>query len=193
MNENKWDNPWGMTRIQLLSRWSHVLEWTDEVFSWTSPEELCFLAELASRSRSILEVGSHHGKSALVMALANPNAKLICIDNCENEGTEEIFRKNLAVPIADKRLLFVKGTSEWLKDTPLNHQFEMAFIDAGHLEADVTADIANTLPHMAPGSILCGHDYRINDPKDGVNLAVHAAFKSDQLGLFQSIWMVQLP
>lgn len=188
---NKWENPWAMTREQLLAKWNHVLEWSDHIFTWTSNEELSLLCEFASRSTSILEVGSYHGRSALVMALANPNARIICIDNCENADVEPTFAKNLATQIAAGKLHFVKGTSDELKHNTV--LFDFAWIDGGHLLADVRKDIANILPHMMPRSILCGHDYRINDPQDGVNLAVHEAFDKSQLRHFQSIWMAQLP
>lgn len=188
---NKWETPWGMTREQLLAKWNHVLEWTDGLFTWTDPAEISLLAEFASRSTSILEIGSYHGKSALAMALANPHAKITCIDICDEPSAEETFAKNLATQIASGQLQFVKGTSDWL-----NHNtrlFDFAWIDGGHLAPDVRADIANIMPHMLPGSIICGHDYRIHDPEDGVNIAVHEAFSKEQIRLYNSIWWVQLP
>lgn len=70
---------------------------------------------------------------------------------------------------------------------------QFAFIDGGHLFDDVSGDIANLLPHMAPGAIISGHDWRHEDPNDGVNRGVLAHFRMEQLRFHESIWWVKLP
>lgn len=181
-----WQNPWGMTREQLLAKWEHVLEWTDHIFTWTSPSELCFLCEAASRAERILEIGSYHGKSALVMALANPQAHITAIDCCENSEVPKVFRDNLREQIKAGKCKFVENTSAWL---PLNPaKYNLVWIDAGHLESDVTGDIKHSLPQIAPGGLICGHDWRRNNMEDGVNVAVMKAFGRPQV--FESIWWI---
>jgi predicted O-methyltransferase YrrM len=186
MSDNRWETPWGMTREQLLAKWEHVLEWTDHIFTWTSPSELCFLAEAASRASNGLEIGSYHAKSALAMMLANPNMHLTCIDNCENPEVPRIFRKNMSEQIKARTCRFVENTSKWLLANP--GQFDLVWIDAGHLEPDVTDDIKNSLPQLAPGGLICGHDWRINNMEDGVNVAVLKAFGRPKT--FESIWWI---
>ena len=181
----------GIEREALLAKWAHVLKQADHIDSWTSGHELAALAEAASRSTHICEIGSHHGKSALVMALANPKAKIVAIDNCENADTEPKFKKNLSEQIKSKQLRFVKGTSEWLVNRMASNPFDLCFIDGGHLEHHVTDDIKHLLPNMAPGSLMTGHDWRVNDMGDGVNVAVMKAF--GRPNVFESVWSVRLP
>jgi predicted O-methyltransferase YrrM len=178
-------------RDELLAKWQWVLELVDHVPSWTSGHELAALAEAASRATHICEIGSHHGKSALVMALANPKAQIVAIDNCENADTEQKFKKNLSTQIESGQLRFIKGTSDWLKAAKMRKPFDLCFIDGGHLEADVAGDIANLKPRMAPGGLMLGHDWRVRDMNDGVNVAVMKAFGRPQV--FESVWSVRLP
>lgn len=172
---------------ELLEKWGHLLESTANIFTWTSPGELCRLAEYASRAIDICELGSYHGKSALVMSKANPNAQLLCIDNFENEGCELIMREN--TKDVARRILVLKGTSSRLVGRA--DRFDFCFIDAGHLEPDVTADIANLRSFMKPGAVMSGHDWR-KDMKDGVNRGVLNHFKLSQIVVHESIWAVQL-
>lgn len=180
----------GIERDALLAKWQWVLELVDHIDSWTSGHELAALAEAASRATHICEIGSHHGKSALTMALANPAAKIICIDICENVDTETIFKKNLRAQIESGQVQFVNGTSAWLFNRKLGHGINLCFIDGGHLEHHVTADIAALLPHM-PEGLMLGHDWRPHDMNDGVNRAVLKAFGVPKV--FESVWSVRLP
>lgn len=175
----------------LLAKWGHLLEWTSEIFTWTSPGELCRLAEYAAQAERIVEIGSYHGKSALVMALANPNVEIVCVDNFENPGCEETFKKNLYLQIESGQVTVHKGTSPLLTSRYAPAAFDFAFIDAGHLEPDVTQDIKSVYPLLKPGSVISGHDWRPKLPNDGVNVAVRKAF-GDKPVIFESIWAVQL-
>lgn len=188
---NRWETPWGLTPSQLLEKWKHVVDAGSGVFTWTSPEELSALAELASRSTSICEIGSYHGRSALTMALANPACKILCIDNCENGDVRHVFAENLRDQLGTKQVDFIKGTSRIMRLAE-DSKFDACFIDGGHLEQDVVSDIGELKAVMSSGSIMVGHDYRQNDMNDGVNKAVHAHFGKPEW-VFQSLWMVRLP
>lgn len=180
-----------LNRDELIAKWEHVLQWTDFISTWTSGHELAWLCEAASHATHIGEVGSHHGKSALCMALANPVSPMACIDICENDDTEPTFKKNLRTQIESGQLLFINGTSEVMLNKRFTKPFDLFFIDAGHLEPDVTSDIKHIYPHMASGGILCGHDWRPNDMSDGVNQAVMKAFQRPNV--FESIWWIRVP
>lgn len=178
---------------ELLTKWKHLSDQTANIFTWTSIRELCWLAECASRARGIIEIGSYHGRSAKVMALANPEARIVCIDNCENAEVKDVFSVNLRDQIHAGKVSFIEATSDWLAQGPLTYPVDFCFIDGGHLEPDVTADIQNILPHMAPGAIMSGHDWRHENMADGVNLGVMANFKLEQVNFYESIWWVKLP
>lgn len=171
---------------ELLAKWSHLLEWTDGIFTWTSPGELCRLAEYASQAEQICEIGSFHGKSALVMSLANPNAYILCIDQPESKEALATLRTNLG---KRERVAIVPATSKCLMGAEKVYDF--AFIDGGHLFDDVSGDIANLLPAMKPGAVISGHDWRA-DMKDGVNRGVLHHFKREQIIVHESLWAVQL-
>lgn len=172
----------------LKEKWKGVLEKTFDVWSWTSCGELLLLAHLASHSKRIVEVGSYHGKSAKVMNLANPSASILCIDQPESDRCWDILSANLRGTGVQ---IFRGTTGDWLRSLRPGG-FDFAFIDGGHLFDDVSGDIANLLPHMAPGAILSGHDWR-TDMNDGVNRGVLAHFKLEQLRFFESIWYTKLP
>lgn len=186
------DNLSKINRDDLIKKWSLILVKTDAIPSWTSGHELAWLCEAATQAKKICEIGSYHGKSALCMALANPEAWMVCIDNCENPEVEATFAKNLLDQIVALKVFFVMGTSADLSFV-MHSKFEFAFVDAGHQENDVSGDIANLLPHMAPGAILSGHDWRHHDMNDGVNRGVLAHFRLEELRFFESIWFVKLP
>lgn len=181
-----------LTSAELLKKWQHVLDKTFDIFTWTSPGELCWLAECASRATTIFEIGCYHAKSTKTMALANSAAKMIACDLPESERCRKILIANLMSELERNQIYLHIGQSA---DAPwgiLMRLADFAFIDGGHLFDDVSGDIANLLPHMAPGAILSGHDWR-TDMNDGVNRGVLAHFKMEQIRVFESIWFVKLP
>lgn len=188
---NRWETPWGLTTSQLLEKWKHVVDAGEHIYTWTSKEELSALAELASRSTSICEIGSYHGRSALTMALANPACTLFCVDICDHADVEAVFAANLAGQ-RPGQVMFVKGTSVEVARPTSDVEFDGCFIDGGHLMEDVAEDIHYVRQRMKPGSLMVGHDWRQNDMNDGVNRAVIAAF-GQPTWVFQSLWMVRLP
>lgn len=181
--------PENVDREELFLKWAPIVtDATSHVKTWTSGHELAWLCELASRSNRIVEIGSYYGRSALCMALANPDLQLVCIDNCENEEVEDVFAKNLRDPISEGRVHFRKGTSALLKD--YHGMWDAGWIDAGHKFQDVYSDIENVLPHLFVDSILCGHDWSPTNPSEEVNQGVLAHFSPSQIKTFNSIWWV---
>ena len=180
-------------RDKLISKWEHILEWTDHVFTWTSGHELAFLCEVAEKSTSICEVGSYHGKSALAMALANPNCRIHCIDVFDDAGSEDMFKQNLTLQMNKRQVLLFRDNSDVIQSFAPDITFDACFIDGGHLYADVLKDIENIRPRMRPGGVMMGHDWRHDKPLDGVNRAVEASFEKYSINVFESIWYVKLP
>lgn len=178
-----------LTREELLTKWKPVIDRTFDIFTWTSGHELAFLCELASRASRIAEIGAYHGKSAKCMSLANPSAFLTVVDLSQDDRCRIIRNTNL---LSD-HIRVLEGTARQ-NETVLKADgpYQVGFIDGGHLEADVTTDIEILLPLMAPGGIIAGHDWRHNNPLDGVNVAVEKAFDKHRIRVFESIWHVQL-
>ncbi len=151
-------------RDELYAKWKPTIDKTFDIFTWTSGHELAALCEFATRATSIVEVGSYHGKAGTRALIFSGDTKAAS------------FARTPFLP-----LLATRGP------------YDLGFVDGGHLEADVTADIQNLLPHMAPGAILAGHDWQHGNPLDGVNVAVEKAFDRHRIRVFETIWFVQLP
>jgi len=178
----------------LLAKWSKELEIVLKINKFDTPLELAWLAEAASNATNIIEFGSYSGTSTKMMALANPFCRIVCLDDWCDEGIFDQFSANLELKINDGELETIRGnTSDGFKKLPDVFYAHFAFIDASHLYDDVKNDIANAISVLVPGSIISGHDYRVNLPEDGVNRAVHEAFPSGVFFPADSIWAYQMP
>lgn len=169
-----------------------------EIDGWMTDRELRWLADVASRCRTIIEVGSFRGRSTIAMA-ANSDATIWCVDTWDTaqEGrligdTDFVhflrntwpYRKQI-IPI---RLDAAKAAT-LLQEKKI--QAGLVFIDASHDYNSVAADIRNYRPLVKDGGILAGHDYNPGT-WDGVVKAV------DELcgpvdGVRDTIWYKEQP
>lgn len=156
-------------------KWEHLLPEVRHLNKWDDEQELVWWAEYASHCARLLELGAYNGASTKIMCLANPDLKIHVIDLWEDEGTHETFKQALAEEIADGRVTFERtDTVAGLMD--LNGGFDGLLVDAGHLYHHVESDLRLGLPLVKKGVLVCGHDYRINLPDDGVTKAVNERF-----------------
>lgn len=187
-------------REALLAKWQHVLDATKHIRTFTTDAELAWIADYATWCSNYLEIGSWRGRSAKVALMANPGLKIFCLDTWDDEGTYEEFLHNLGPEIDAGRVQHSRGSSQeflevWFSPTSkkhgatfLDHKLDGCFIDGGHEEHLVRADIEAVRKQMKAGSLMAGHDFAgDNDVARGV------------LGLYQhiirpidSIWAVQL-
>lgn len=131
--------------------------------------ELTYLATLAERCYSIVEVGSWRGRSANAFAVNTPGA-LLCVDtwadNAYGNAPADItcypnwlwhdFQRNTAQLPNIETLRMSSVSAATLCS---NRKFDLVFIDAGHWYEDVYHDILAWRPLLKEGGILCGHDY----------------------------------
>lgn len=170
---------------------------------WTTPSELAWLAEQAAPPVSlVIEVGSFHGRTARALADGG-SARVVCVDRWQEfDGTPALgdehliaFRSNLRDHIAAGRVLPLRThSSEWTGAArvileEMAGRVDLVFIDGGHTEAQVRADIAAFLPLLHDTGILCGHDYG-NPEYPGVARAVNAVLPKHQRGP-DSLWWVR--
>jgi predicted O-methyltransferase YrrM len=157
-----------------------------QVRGWCEPEELRWLATAAANvppGGIIIEVGSWVGRSTTAMALAMPErAKLLAIDTwlgspedvpsaadgtLPTKGTHQLppavlwetFKSNLSDQIEENRVIPLRMTSEQAARLFRPGCADLCFIDASHTEAAVRQDIWWWQWVVAPGGVLCGHDF----------------------------------
>lgn len=169
-----------MNPTELIAKWRHVIDQTSHIWSWSEPHALAYWAEMASTRNKIIEIGTHLGKSAKVMLLANPNCKLWCIDGWHEPGTEHTARHFLKAEIEQGRCALSRldfptsmiqlesiihnGRFDWMS-------IDLILLDDGHREDEVRNQIELFKPFLRPGGLLCGHDLDRN-PDNGVTKAV---------------------
>ena len=169
---------------------------TAHIWTWTTTLELCWLAEYASqcvfdekRRPNFIEIGSYNGRSAKVMLLANPKMNILSLDTWD-DGNLPNYRHNLGPEIAASRVITIKGESQDTLKTLINVEFAGCFIDGGHLEHLVKADIENVMPLMKPGSLMAGHDFSVKDKNDVYRGVISVLQKVENP--VDSIWAYQL-
>ena len=163
-------NSWSRARLDGFPAGGYgpVVETVDRVSripGWLRPEDAEKLWELAqSTSGPILEIGTHHGKSAVLMALARKEA---------GQGgplyTLDVDSRVIAAAAAQARthrvselIVFVRGTSAafrrvypWLRPA-------LTFVDGDHTRAGVDRDLAALEMLVPVGGRLLFHDF--HDP-----------------------------
>jgi predicted O-methyltransferase YrrM len=133
------------------------------------PEELIYIAECASKSHCIVEVGSYQGRSGRAWA-DNALGIVFCVD-IWRDGGEPNFYSNLS-DVLESKVHKVKMPSQVAANMFQNAgiTFDCIFIDADHDYNNIYADILAWMPLLRPGGIICGHDFQPSFP--GVMQAV---------------------
>ncbi len=157
-----------MLQTELMEKWRPVLKQTEHIYTKTGDGELAYWAEEASKHRWIVEVGTLFGRSAKMMLLASPTAKLVCVDPFLQDGTYETACYFLRDELTANRCFVMRMNSPKAVQAQggfLDGRLDMVMIDAGHEQEEVTVDIESWYPFLMPGGLICGHDL---DPGNGV-------------------------
>jgi predicted O-methyltransferase YrrM len=158
------------------------------VEGWMEPPELLWLAEAASTHKRIVEIGSYLGRSTRAL-LDNTSGFVVAIDDwhgpreIEIANRHTIYERFLANTSDCKNLVIIKANHRELPEPEF--QPDMVFIDGAHEYDAVCADIAKWKPHIAPGGMICGHDFGWFA---GVDNAVRHFFPNFQVAPNTSIW-----
>ncbi len=134
-----------------------------------SEAELTYLATLAEKCYSLVEVGSWRGRSACAFAENTPGA-LLCVDtwadnaygNAPAELTchpEWLWRDFCANTDHLSNVETLRLPSVAAAKVCAGRLFDLVIIDAGPSYENVAADIRTWRPLQKQGGILCGHDY----------------------------------
>lgn len=184
---------WNPDRQQLLDKHKDTLHEARRIYSWTTESELAWLAEYSSDKTHLIEIGSYVGKSAFVMMLHNHDLRISSFDTWDDKGTYDECAFNLRA--FSDRWTGKKGNSaKTLKPEEMNINIptpDAAFVDGGHLYADVISDLKNLQKLLPEGTVIAGHDYRADLPEDGVTKAVRELLPNHKNAI-DSIWVATL-
>lgn len=139
-----------------------------EIPTWTEPATLEYLADLASKSKFAVEIGCYMGASARFMLKASQDLHLWTGDKWDVFGTKQITQLFLNEWIERGQCELIVGDSTVMAQM-LSHmkgKIDFCFVDDGHQEWQVLADINNFLPLLKPGGQLLGHDFDSNPFND---------------------------
>ena len=163
---------------------------------WMERVELEYLAQAASRSLVIAELGSWKGRSTIALAQNTPGV-VFAIDVWEDNplaamGTgvrgsifHEFQENTRGIPNICPIVATTKQAFYVLQDAAV--RFDMIFIDACHDFEHVKQDIENWSRLLSKEGILCGHDFVGDYP--GVARAVQLLIPHYRL--VNSIWTTE--
>lgn len=99
-----------------------------------------------------LNVGTGAATSIIALLEVRPELHVHCVDiNVEN-GLSQFREANIVDNITQH--IGASQTMTWAHGS-----IDYAFIDGGHLKAEIQGDIANWMPHMKKGGVILFHDY----------------------------------
>ena len=150
---------------------SQIVENASKIDGWMQYEELQWLAQKASQKKVIIEIGCWQGRST--KALTASSGVIYAIDpwNLHKKVEKtmhyspnqlyEIFCSNLKAEIQACQVIPIRAPSQEAVEVLKKQDVlaDMIFIDGDHSYQGVKDDINNYFPFLAPGGLLCGHDY----------------------------------
>ena len=135
------------------------------------PGEQVFLRSLIlglPRNPLVLEIGTFKGWSAIIMAQAREDVKIITLDNYEGIPEDNIYssvdevNNNIRFSGCVKQILNLKLNSF---DYKVKQMFDLIFIDGDHTFEGVKHDFEKFLSFVKKDGFILFHDY---DNEDGV-------------------------
>jgi len=154
MNEqNGFDKAWGIA--QKIDGW----------LSEGQAMELYKAARSVGRGTAIVEIGSHHGRSAVVLAsAARPGVEVVAVDPYDDErwgggvNSFEILQANLQRAGVTNRVRVVRDTSEAAAKRWTQGPIGFVFIDGAHDRRSVLNDIDGWTCMLTDGGMVFLHD-----------------------------------
>jgi predicted O-methyltransferase YrrM len=135
---------------------------------WLTREQGLALFRAAAAAASgtrIVEIGSHHGRSTVLLArAAPPGVSVLAVDPYDDQrwggGADAyaIFRGNLERAGAAGRVDVFRGTSGQALPQYDKRPIGMLYIDGAHDLESVLIDIDGWEPHAAEGAVVAIHD-----------------------------------
>jgi hypothetical protein len=178
-----------------VDNWQDVLDHNPTgIDGWIKDNELEILKDLASRSDSVIEIGSWKGRSTKAL-LESCKGLVYAVDHWEGSKTDlsclaaaskDIYGEFIKNVGHYPNLRVWKGDSLVMAASGNGIKVDMVFIDADHSYEACKADIEAWFPKCK--KVICGHDYSSSFP--GVIQAVNEKF--DNIKTCGSLWWVEL-
>lgn len=181
-------------KIFLAKADSRLLRQHLSIFSHTTIEERLCIHKCASRLHDncrVLEIGSHLGSSALLIAHAikRKKGKLYCVDTWDNatmpDGMKDTFDDfRLNTSIYEDVIIPIRKSSHDLSLGDVEAGIEMAFIDGDHSEQGVRNDFLKIKAVLKSDGLALFHDLT---HFHGVNKVVGEAMSSGEWQLLELV------
>ncbi|MDX2243246.1 MAG: class I SAM-dependent methyltransferase [Leptolyngbyaceae cyanobacterium bins.302] len=157
-------------------------EFTQDWFSINIPVWQHFLVHLVNLPDfKVLEIGSWEGRSTCWMLdnlLLHPSARITCVDTfagsvehevlCEQEQVrtiEQRFDANIAKTGSSEKVRKLVGSSQSVLRSLIPNSYDLAYIDASHVAADVLEDTMLTWRLVKVGGTIIFDDYGFQFPE----------------------------
>jgi predicted O-methyltransferase YrrM len=157
-----------MERIEDLNRFPHIWMVADRIEGWLHQNQGRLLYEAAAAVEppaSIVEIGSHHGKSTVVLASAkSPQVRLMAVDPFDDprwgggSAAFDVFLHNLNAAGVRSDVECFRGLSVDAAQAWQRGPVGLLWIDGAHDVRSVLADIDGWMPHVANGGLIYVHD-----------------------------------
>lgn len=162
-----------------------------------------FLNKIVGDEINILEIGSFTGESTYIFS--HYFNSIHCVDSWKNgndttkEAGMESIDMNIVFDAYRNRVKNLQNVSfnrctsnHFFKSVykPINHSFNMCYIDGSHEAKQVELDIDNCIKILGSGGIIAGHDFNWNE---NVNKIVRKKFDDKPLIVFQDGSWVVIP
>jgi hypothetical protein len=176
--------------IEAPATFNSVYRSVDHVEGWMTRAQACRLWDRASELRDgdqVVEIGSFHGRSMIILAsAAPPGVDLVAIDphggndrgpqeiagyEAEAQGDFERFHENLADAGVAERVRHLRMFSDAALDD-VHGDIQLLYIDGAHRYAPALADIRRWGDRVAAGGTMLIHD---SFSSVGVTLALMAS------------------
>lgn len=176
---------------QLDDEFERAWSAADGIEGWLSREQAQALFRIARSVPSgswIVEIGSHHGRSTVVLALAKPEGVgLMAVDPFGDlrwgggDGSYGIFLENLAATGLKGAVRVFRGASEEAARAWEGGPIGLLYLDGAHDRRSVRLDIDGWTPFVAQGGTVCLHD---GFSSVGVTLAILQRFLASRFFLY---------
>jgi predicted O-methyltransferase YrrM len=136
-------------------------------FDWFSPHIPSFerfLSPLAYTPCTLLEIGSHDGRSATWLIdnlLQHSGATLDCIDL----KIKDTLRENIQLSGQSRRVRLHEGYSRSILRKLPERGYDFIYVDGSHSTSDVLEDAVLSFGNLRTGGIVAFDDYLWDDPK----------------------------